>query len=269
MATIAETIPINISQNLGIMENVFIEVDCCPEEIQIYMDLFKEFRNVFSWSYEEMLGINPKIVEHEITTYPDTKPVRQKICPDNPKKAAFIKIEVEKLLKAGFIYPIHLTQWVSNPVPVNKKQGMIRVCTDFHDLNKACPKYNFPTPFIEQIIDECASCEAFSLMDVFSGYNQIQIKPEDQPKMTFICLWGTFAYRKIPFGLKNAGATFQRAMSFVFHDLKHIVEAYLDDLASRSYKQTDHPMHLRLIFEHCRYFRIHLNPNMCSFCVTS
>jgi hypothetical protein len=173
------------------------------------------------------------------------------------------------LLKAGFIYPIHLTQWVSNPMSVNKKQGTIRVCTEFRDLNKACPKDNFPTPFIDQIIDECASCEAFSFMDGFSGYNQIQIKPEDQHKTEFNCPWGTFAYRKMPFGLKNAGATFQRTMSFAFHHLKHIVEAYLDDLASRSCKRTDHPTHLRLIFECYRYFQIRLNPNKCSFCVTS
>jgi hypothetical protein len=152
---------------------------------------------------------------------------------------------------------------------VNKKQGTIHVCMDFHDLNKACPKDNFPTPFIDQIIDECAGCEAFSFMDGFLGYNQIQIKPKDQHKTAFICPWGTFAYRKMPFGLKNVGATFQWAMSFSFHDLKHIVEAYLDDLASRSRKRTDHPTHLRLIFERCRYFQIRLNPNKCSFCVTS
>jgi hypothetical protein len=143
------------------------------------MDLFKEFRGVFAWSYEEMLGIDSKIVEHEITMYPDAKVVQKKLHLVNPKKATTIKIEVEKLLKAGFIYPIHLTQWVSNLVPVNKKQGTIRVCIDFHDLNKACPKDNFPTPFIDQIIDECASFEDFSFMDGFSGYNQIQIKPED------------------------------------------------------------------------------------------
>jgi hypothetical protein len=106
-------------------------------------------------------------------------------------------------------------------------------------------------------------------MDGFSGYNQIQIKPEDQHKTTFICPWGTFAYRKMPFGLKNARATFQRAMSFGFHDLKHIVKAYLDDLASRSRKRTDHPTHLRLIFERSHYFWIHLNPNKCSFCIMS
>jgi hypothetical protein len=216
-----------------------------------------------------MPGIDPKIVEHEITMYLDAKPVRQKLRLVNPKKAVAIKVEVEKFLKAGFIYFIHFTQWVSNPVPVNKKQGMILVCTDFRDLNKACPKDNFPTPFIDQIIDECVGCEAFSFMDGFSGYNQIQIKPKDQHKMTFICPWGRFAYRKMPFGLKNDGATFQWAMSFSFHDIKHIVEAYLDDLASLSRKRMDHPTHLRLIFERCRYFWIHLNPNKCSFCVTS
>jgi hypothetical protein len=104
-------------------------------------------------------------------------------------------------------------------------------------LNKAYLKDNFPTPFIDQIVDECVGCEAFSFMDGFSGYNQIQIKLEDQQKIAFICPWGTFAYRKMPFGLKNVGATFQQAMSFAFHDLKHIVEAYLDDLVSRSCKR--------------------------------
>jgi hypothetical protein len=106
-------------------------------------------------------------------------------------------------------------------------------------------------------------------MDGFSGYNQIQIKPEDQHKTAFICPWGTFTYQKMPFGLKNVGATFQWAMSFSFHDLKHIVEAYLDDLASRSCKRVDHPTHLRLILERCCYYRIRLNPNKCSFCITS
>jgi hypothetical protein len=146
---------------------------------------------------------------------------------------------------------------------------MIRVCTDFRDLNKACPKDNFPTPFIDHIVDECAGFKAFSFMDGFSRYNQIQIKPEDQHKTTFICPWGTFSYRKMSFGLKNARATFQWSMSFSFHDLKHIVEPYLDDLASRSHKRTNHPTHLRLIFEQFRYFRIFLNPNKRSFCIMS
>ena len=81
-------------------------------------------------------------------------------------------------------------------------------------------------------------------MDGFSGYNQISIRPEDQHMTAFMCPWGTFAYRKMPFGLKNAGATFQRAMSYAFHDIKHVIKAYLDDLVARSRKRIDHPSHL-------------------------
>ena len=84
----------------------------------------------------------------------------------------------------------------------------------------------------------------FSFMDGFSGYNQINILPADQPKMAFICPWGTFAYCKLPFGLKNAGATFQRAMSYAFHDIKHIVQPYLDDLPAHSLHRADHLVHL-------------------------
>ena len=87
-------------------------------------------------------------------------------------------------------------------------------------------------PFIDQIIDACARSEVFSFMDGFSRYNQMQIKLEDQHKSSFICHWGTFAYNKMPFGLKNVGATFQRAMNFAFHDIKAIVEPHLDDLPS-------------------------------------
>ena len=155
-----------------------------------------------------MSGIDPSIVEHEIQTYPDARPVRQKLRPVNLCKVAMVKAKVEKLLKAGFIYPIALPEWVSNLVPIDKKQGTIRVCTNFRDLNKACPKDNYPMPFIDQIIDACVGSELFSFMYGFSGYNQIQIKPEDQHKIDFICPWGTFAYNKMPFGLKNVGAKF-------------------------------------------------------------
>jgi hypothetical protein len=119
------------------------------------------------------LGIDPRIIEHEITTYPDAKLVRHKLHPVNPWKSATIKAKVEKLLKASFIYLAQLMQWVSNYIPGNKKHGTIHVCMEFHDLNKACPKDNFPTPFIDHIFDECASCEVYSFMDSFSRYNQI------------------------------------------------------------------------------------------------
>jgi hypothetical protein len=134
-----------------------------------------------------------------------------------------IKDEIDKLRMTDFIYPIAYTSWVSNPVLVDKKQGSIHVCTDFHNLNNACPKDNFPTPFIDHIIDDCAGHKALSFMDRFSCYNQIQIHPADQYKTTFITPWGTFAYHFMPFGLKNAGATFQRAMTCIFHDLAAII----------------------------------------------
>jgi hypothetical protein len=109
------------------MENVFVRVECSPEEIQICIDLLKEFCDVFVWSYEVMLGIDLRIVEHEITIYPDAKLVQKNIRPVNPQKATTIKVEVDKLLKVGFIYPIQLMQLVSNLVQVNKRKGMIRV----------------------------------------------------------------------------------------------------------------------------------------------
>jgi hypothetical protein len=104
-------------------------------------------------------------------------------------------------------------------------------------------------------------------MDRISRYKQIQIKPKDQHKMEFICPCGTFAYRKMPFGLKNVGATFQHAMNFTFHDLKHIVEAYLDDLATHSRKREDHAIHLWIFIERWCYYRTQLKPHKCIFCI--
>ena len=112
-----------------------------------------------------------------------------------------------------------MREWVSNVVPVNKKEGNIRVYIDFRYLNKACPKDNFPTPHIDQIIDNYDGSVIFSFMNGFLGYNQIEILPTDQHKIAFIFPWGTFAYRKLPFGLKNYGATFQCAMSYAFQDI--------------------------------------------------
>jgi hypothetical protein len=108
---------------------------------------------------------------------------------------------------------VALTDWVSNLVPINKKQGMICVCVDYSDINKDCPKYNYPTPFVDHVVDECVGSEIFSLMDNFSDYNQINIFPVNQHKTFFILPWGNIAYHKLPFGLKNVGVTFRHALS--------------------------------------------------------
>ena len=144
-----------------------------------------------------MPNLDPSIMEHHINTWPDVALVRQKQWPIHPSKVVVVKADIEKLWTVGFIYPIAYTTWVSNPVPMNKKQGTICVCTNFHDLNLACPKDNFPTPFINQIIDACTGHEVFSFMDGFSRYNQIQIQKEDQYKIAFKTPWGTFSYRFI------------------------------------------------------------------------
>jgi hypothetical protein len=149
LSNISPTIPIDISIKPGIVENVHIGASCSPDEIVTYTALFKEFRDIFAWSYEEMSGIDPAIFVHEIKTYPRAKPVRQRLHLVHPRKAAAIKLKVEKLLKVGFIYPVALTEWVSNPVPIDKKGGSIRVCIDYRDINKAYPKDNFPTPFVD------------------------------------------------------------------------------------------------------------------------
>jgi hypothetical protein len=104
-------------------------------------------------------------------------------------------------------------------------------------------------------------------MDGFSSYNQINILLADQHKTAFICPWGTFAYRKLPFDLKNVVATFQRTMSYAFHDIKHIVQPYIDDLPTHSMHRQDHLGHLRAIFLRCQYYHIRLNPHKCVFCV--
>jgi hypothetical protein len=234
-----------------------------------YKAIFQDFCDVFSWSYEEMSGIDPDITVHEIKTYPDAKPIRKRLRSVHPRKSTAIKLEVEKILNVGFIYPVALTDWVSNLVTVNKKQGAICVCANYRDINKYFPKDNYPTPFIDHIIDNCAEREIFSLIDCFSDYTQINIFPVDQHETNFICPWGNFAYHKLPFGLNNTGVTFQRAIYYYFHDINHIVQSYLDDLLVHSMRHQDHPAYLRAIFLYFRYYHICLNPYTCFFCVES
>ena len=119
-----------------------------------------------------------------------------------------VKEEVQKLLDAGFIYPISDSEWVSPLVLVPKKNGKWRIYVDYRELNKATKKDHFLLPFIDQVLDGLAGKTFLSFLDGFSGYNQIQISLEDQDKTTFTCPWGTFAYRVLPFGLCNAPATF-------------------------------------------------------------
>jgi hypothetical protein len=131
LSKISPMVPIDISVKPGIVKNVHLGASCSPEEIVTYTSLFKEFRDIFAWSYKEMSGIDLSIMVHKIKTYPRAKPIWQCLRSVHPHKAAAIKLEVEKLLKSGFIYPVALTEWVSNPILIDKKGGSIRVCVDY------------------------------------------------------------------------------------------------------------------------------------------
>ena len=181
-----------------------------------------------------------------------------------------IKAEIEKLLRAGFIKPIEHPTWLANVVPVRKKNGQIRVCVDFRDLNKACPKDDFPLPNIDMLVDGTAGHELFSFMDGFSGYNQIKMAIGDAECTAFRTPVGNFYYTVMPFGLKNAGATYQRAMTTVFHDMMHdFMEDYVDDIVVKSRRAPDHLVHLKKVFERCRAYKLRMNPLKCMFGVAS
>lgn len=188
----------------------------------------------------------------------------------HPHVALLVKAELEKLLKDGFIRGIDYAEWISNIVPISKHDKSIRVCTDFRDLNKACPKDDFPLAKIDMIVDMTAVYEMYSLKDGFSGYNQIQIAPKDQEKTTFTCAWGTFCWNVIPFELKNADATYQRAVTTIFHDMMHKnIKDYANDTLVKSMKISTHLSRLGPILDRTKKFKLRLNPKKCAFGVTS
>jgi hypothetical protein len=137
---------------------------------------------------------------------------------------------------------------------------------DYRDLNKASPKDDFPLPHIDILVDNTARNATYSFMDGFSSYNQIRMAEEDKEKTTFLTPWGTFCYKVMPFGLKNAGATYQRAMVTLFHNMMHReVEVYVDDILGKSKEEEDHVQVLRKLFERLRKYQLKLNPAKCSF----
>ena len=121
-----------------------------------------------------------------------------------------IKEEVKKPFDAGFLQVAKYSEWVENIVSIPKKDGRVRMCVNYQDLNRASPKDNFPLPHIDTLVDNTTKNSLFSFMDGFSRYNQIQKAPEDMEKTIFMTMWGTFCYKVMSFGLKNAGATYQK-----------------------------------------------------------
>ena len=153
---------------------------------------------------------------------------------------------------------------------VKKPNGKWRMCVDFTDLNRACSKDSYPLPWIDTLVDSIARHELLSFMDVFSGYNQIKMKEEGQEKTSFVTSHRLFCYKVMSFGLKNAGATYQRLMNKMFtHQLGRNVQVYIDDMLVKSIRENDHLNDLQETFNTLRSYNMKLNPSKCMFGVTA
>ena len=170
------------------------------------------------------------------------------------------------MYEAGIIAPIRFSEWVFNLVPARKKTGEIRLYFDLKNVNKVSPKDNYPLPKMDHILQRVVGSSRISLLDGFSGNNQILVHLDDQEKTSFTTPWGTFVYVKMPFGLKNAGATFQREMDIAFSKKIHdFLVIYLDDLTVFPKSVQQHLDHLRHVFLKCRKYGIYLSPKKFSF----
>nr|CAE02458.1 OSJNBa0042D13.11 [Oryza sativa Japonica Group] len=184
--------------------------DMGEEEVESILEVLKRNINIFAWSPDEVGGVPADLIMHHLAVKPDVKPRKQKLCKMFADRQEAAKAEVQKLLRAGVIQEIDHPEWLANPVLVRKSNGKWRMCVDFTDLNKACPKDDFPLPRIDQLVDSTAGCKLMSFLDAYSGYHQIHKNPLDIPKTSFITPFGTFCHLRMPFGLRNAGATFAR-----------------------------------------------------------
>ncbi|KAG9442226.1 hypothetical protein H6P81_018080 [Aristolochia fimbriata] len=259
--------------NLGTEDDprpTFLSTSLSVTEEKDYMSLLNEYKDVFAWSYTEMPGLDPTIAIHKLAIKSGVKPVKQTQRQFRPVLVLEIEKEVDKLLKADFIREVKYPSWIANIVPVKKKNEQIRICVDFRDLNKTCPKDDFPLPITELMEDATTGHEALSLMDGSSGYNQIRMDPKDEEKTAFRTPKGIFCYKVMSFGLKNARATYQRDMQRIFDDILHkFMECYVDDLVVKTKSRDDHLKDLRATFERLRWYQLKMNPLKCVFGVSS
>ncbi|XP_057793251.1 uncharacterized protein LOC131009864 [Salvia miltiorrhiza] len=217
-----------------------------------------------------MTGIDPNIIVHRLNVDPDYPPRKQKRRKFAPERNKVINDEIKQLVDNGLVREVQYPDWLANVVVVKKKNGKWRVCIDFTDLNKACPKDSFPLPHIDMLVDATAGHELLSFMDAYSGYHQILMHPDDQEKTSFMSNIGIYCYKYMPFGLKNAGATYQRLVNKMFEELLgRTMEVYIDDMLVKSLRAEDHIDHLRQSFNILREYNMKLNPTKCSFGVTA
>ncbi|XP_061338547.1 uncharacterized protein LOC133285354 [Gastrolobium bilobum] len=184
----------------------------CRREVNLVeLDVREELlenRDVFAWKASEIPGIDPTFCCHKLSMYPGSRPVSQKKRKIGSDRRHALNEHVDELLAAGFVSEIQYTTWLSNVVMVKKPSGKWRICVDYTDLNKVCPKDSYPMSSIDQLVDNSSGFQLLSFMDAYSGYNQIPLHPDDHEKNAFMTEKGNFCYNVMPFGLKNAGATY-------------------------------------------------------------
>jgi hypothetical protein len=217
-----------------------------------------------------MPDVPREVIEHHLAVCPQAHPVKQKTRKQAQEKQDFIVQEIEKLQKAKLIREVAHPTWIANPVVVPKSNGSGRLCADFTSLNKACPKDPYPLPRIDQIVDSTAGCDHLCFLDAFSGYHQIKMAKEDEEKTAFIMPCGVYCYVCMPFGLKNAGATFQRLMRKALGaQMGKNAETYINDIVVKTRESRTFIEDLEEMFTNLRKVNINLNPAKCAFGVPS
>jgi len=205
---------------------VIISSDLNELEEDKLLRILRAHKSAIGWTISDLKGISPSFCMHKILLEENYKPVIQPQRRLNPTMKEVVRKEVIKLLDAGIIYPISDSAWVSLVQVVPKKGGMTvvindkneliptrtvtgwRMCIDYRRLNDTTRKDHFPLPFMDQMLERLAGHAYYCFLDGYSGYNQIVVDPKDQEKTAFTCPYGVFAYRRMPFGLCNAPATF-------------------------------------------------------------
>ncbi|RYQ82848.1 hypothetical protein Ahy_B10g101409 [Arachis hypogaea] len=226
----------------------------------------KQNRDLFAFTQADMPGIDPDFMSHRLAVKPKAKPVAQRRRKMSADRAAEVKRQVQALLEANFIRELPYTTWLANVVLVKKSNGKWRMCVDYTDLNKACPKDAFPLPNIDGLVDSASGHRYLSFMDAYSGYNQIPMHRPDEEKTAFITPDGTYCYTVMPFGLKNAGATYQRLVNKIFQNLSGTkLEVYIDDMLAKTDSDEQLISDLKAVTDTLRRHQMRLNPTKCAF----
>ena len=186
------------------------------QEREELIEFLKRNIDVFAWNAYEALGVDPEFICHHLKVNLLITPRKQPLRHPSKEHTEAIREEVTRLKQAGAIKEVFYPEWLANTVVVKKKSGKWRVCVDFTDLNKTYPKDPFPMPKIDQLVDATISHSRMSFFDAFQGYHQIPLALDNQEKTTFVTPIGNYHYKVMPFGLKNAGSTYQRRMTRMF-----------------------------------------------------